>query len=255
MATKTTVTYNRSKANWELRGEILELLESFPAGEDGRAQAQIRQLQLESPAALKIALEIEQHAPYLLGRAIRAAQIIMNEKISRTEGRIYVHASQENRNAYAVTKLTGDTWPWHCSCRDWRNGESGASNGAPWVKYSGGHGPICKHIFAVLIADKIKQQEVSWPPSCPTCGLEMHVKRQRNNESSLPFFSCSNFPHCHGRAEFQPHPDDLTSAQGDGREALYLSIERAQATGLIAVAIGAQHRARRRRLNNARITA
>lgn len=250
--TRTTVTYNRSKATWELRGEILELLQSFPAGEDGRAQAQIRQLQLEVPAALKIALEIEDHAPYLLGRAIRAAQIIMNEKISRTEGRIYVHASQENRHAYTVTKLTHDTWPWHCSCPDWRDGESGASNGAPWVRYAGGHGPICKHIFAVLIADKIEQQSVSWPPTCPTCSLEMHIKRQQNNDSGLPFFSCSNFPNCRGRAEFQPHPDDLQAADGDGKEALYLSMERAQATGLVAVAIGAQMRARQRRMERER---
>jgi hypothetical protein len=80
----------------------------------------------------------------------------------------------------------------------------------------------------------------------------MEVKHQRNNGSNAPFWSCVNFPHCRGRADFQPHPDDLALANGDGREALFLTFERVQEQGLAGVTTGASHRRRRMDLQAAR---
>jgi hypothetical protein len=85
----------------------------------------------------------------------------------------------------------------------------------------------------------------AWPPTCPDCGLAMEVKHQRNNGSNAPFWSCTNWPHCRGRIDFQPHPDDLALADGNGRKALFLTFERAQVQGLVGVTIGARHRRRR----------
>lgn len=92
----------------------------------------------------------------------------------------------------------------------------------------------------------------SWPPRCPTCDGPMNVRRQRSNGSNLPFFSCVSFPQrCRGRRDFSPHPDDLATTRGDEQQALYLSLERARADGLVVVAVGAQRRARRREVEQA----
>lgn len=253
---KTTVTYNRSKAQWELRGEILELLESFPAGPKGKSQAQIRQLQIEHPAALKIAIKAEEEYPALNGRAIRGAQVLLAGITGNFGVRWYANSQHHlTRDVIYTIDSNDEAFGWHCTCNDWSHGFSHLASGAPTLELANGRDAIvCKHICAVWIHLRLAHDERArpWPPSCPTCGLEMHIKRQQNNGSGLPFFSCSNFPHCHGRAEFQPHPDDLQAAAGDGKEALYLSMERAQAAGLVAVAIGAQMRARQRRMEQYR---
>ncbi len=248
--TKTSIVYNRKKAQWELRGEILEMLDSFPAGPDGRAQAYIRQLQLEHPAALRIAIQAEEDFPALNGRAIRGAQIVMAGITGNFGRRWYANSQHRLTRDMIYTIDSNDTvFGWHCTCNDWAHGFSHLASGAPTLELPNGQEAIvCKHICAVWIHLRLAHDEKTepWPPSCPDCAGPMRVKRQQQNGSGLPFFSCSSFPRCHGRAEFQPHPEDLASANGNGREALTLSTERASAEGLIDVAASAKHRARRR---------
>jgi hypothetical protein len=248
---KTSIAYNRSRRQWELRGEIGEIIATFPSGPAGHRDAQLAQLDIEAPEALHLAQDLETSIPRLAGRAIRAAQLVAQDAVRNTSRphRWRVRSQSHPRDLYTIHELSnGAPYRWHCNCQDWTNGESGAANGAPWVTHAGKRSPTCKHILAVLIAERIAAHQVTWPPACPDCGKSMVVKRRRIDGSGLPFFSCSSFPLCNGEATWQPHPDDVAAADGDGRQALFLSMERAQAAGLVAVAIGAQRRADQRRV-------
>jgi hypothetical protein len=245
----TSIEYNRSARRWELRGEIGELLDDFPAGPNGRHAALLAQLEIEAPDALAIAIQAEENHPGLNGRAIRGIQLLAAGNV--TEHPNYSaewFVTNENHIRHGVT----GHGRWTCSCQDWINGTSGVRNSAPDIRQKPGrpYHTVCKHIAAVMIMLRLQE----WPPGCPECGKTTHIKRQQNDGSGLPFFSCSNFPYCPGRAEFQPHPADIAHEK-NGRDALFASLERAKQAGLIDTTAGAQRRARHRRLENARMEA
>lgn len=238
----TTVSYNRNTRQWELTGEIGEVLAAFPAGPDGKHAAQVAQLEIVHPDALTLARQAEEAAPALNGRAIRGAQILALDLISEgRDGRFYAQ-SQHNLTShvyYTITPTQNFNMAWHCSCRDYEAGIAQAGNGAPIVNTGNeGRAPLCKHILAALIMRHL----ATWPPACPDCGNGMHVKR---DDLGQPFFSCSGFPiACKGRHPFRAHPCDANE---------HASMDRAKNAGLVAIAVGAQRRARRRELENARL--
>lgn len=258
MAT-TTVSYNRSTRKWELLGEIGELIEEFPAGNAGRRAAIVAQLRIEAPDLVAIALNMEARISTLNGRALRGAQLAAAAAIlDGGHANRWRVRSQSGRDFYTVHRLR-HPHRWNCNCMDWSTGEVGARNGAPWIDYGGTGSPICKHIIAVLLFEKIQLKKPTsaetWPPSCPDCNAPMHVKRHRDDEakSGLPFWSCNRFPSCTGARDFQPHPDDIKAENGNGRKALYLSLDRARAAGLVSIPTGAKRRARRREMEAARV--
>jgi hypothetical protein len=249
----TSIEYNRRTQRWELRGEIGELLADFPAGPNGRHAALLAQLETEIPDVATLALEIENRIPRISGRAIRGAELMMKDKI--------ITCNRPNR--WRVGSLTNPHWVytvheldprhtglrWHCNCPDWVRGESGSSSGAPQVKHGEVYSPTCKHIIAVMLLEETTR---TWPPACPACLGAMNVRRQQEDGSGLPFWSCRNFPHCRGRRDFTTHPDDRQTGR-NSEHARSLSMERATRDGLLQVSSGARRRAQRRRLENVRL--
>lgn len=250
---KTTVSYNRKTRKWELKGEIDEILATFPPGPHGRKDAILAHLEMEAPEALAVARDLENSYPALQGRAIRAVLILLRPKpiieMSAAHWRI---VAQNGRDRYNVREMAPHApVPWHCACQDWMRGDANAANGAPWIAHAGKAGPICKHIIAVLITQRLNA-EIAWPPTCPNCGLHTKAKHRLLDGSGAPFWTCINWPRCNGAVVFSPHPHDLQAAPDNFREALMLSWERAKRHDLVAVSITAERRARTRDLVNAR---
>lgn len=242
---KTSICYNKSTRKWELLGEIGETLAGFPAGPDGRRQAIVAQLEIESPAALALALDIESRYPEMNGRAIRAAQILANGQIraGRWTGHWQVDSQTNPRAPRHEVRYGRGYWLWMCSCQDWQRGMMEQAHGAPMIQNRDGRLIVCcKHITAIMMSQRLAETS-DWPPRCPDCGGEMEIKR---DGEGIPFWSCYGFPlRCRGRAEFQPHPDDAKAAD-NAQEALYRSLTRAQEADLMSVSARAQRRRRER---------
>jgi len=83
----------------------------------------------------------------------------------------------------------------------------------------------------------------------------MNIRRQRNNGSGRPFWSCRKFPACRGRRDFAAHPDDVAQADNDTTQARYLSLDRAKSAGLLVISANGHSRQRQRALEDARYQA
>jgi len=249
MNATTTITYDRRRREYLLAGEIGEEIAAFPAGKEGKLAAQTAQLEIIAPAALALARRAVASYPVLVGRALRAAQIVAAGGVRDGLPHAWHVDSQSKEPTYTVS--SGGYHAWHCTCPDWRRGWLGEPRSAPTLQTREQRQVItCKHILAVMFhLDLADARANAWPPACPECSGAMNIRRQRNNGSGRPFWSCRKFPACRGRRDFAAHPDDV--AQGsDETQARYLSLDRAKAAGLLV--ISANGRQRQRALEDAR---
>jgi len=132
MNATTTITYDRRRREYLLAGEIGEEIAAFPAGKEGKLAAQTAQLEIIAPAALALARRAVASYPVLVGRALRAAQIVAAGGVRDGLPHAWHVDSQSKEPTYTVS--SGGYHAWHCTCPDWRRGWLGEPRSAPTLR-------------------------------------------------------------------------------------------------------------------------
>ncbi|MCP4283908.1 MAG: hypothetical protein GY792_05590 [Gammaproteobacteria bacterium] len=184
---QTVVEYNRSTRQWEARNGTVT---SFPAGKEGKKNAQLHALQSDCDTIFNEVLAIVENTsnhPQAAGieaRAIRAGFLVRDghllpprglDKPESYVGEVArVKSQSEPDTEYAIV-ITPEQRT-YCDCRDWHNGhmlDVGANyyrqhpddperprSGAPKLT-SGDY--ACKHILAVLIVETLESKDAPQP--------------------------------------------------------------------------------------------
>lgn len=143
----STVDYSPKQHSYQVVDQDDTILATFPAGQDGRTEAQRFALNLDHP---KVALALQQfeqanrpHLRRLNLRPLKAAQLAAAGAVTPNggPGRYYVTSQRAPGARYAVN-------PPRCSCPDWSHGYDGLAGAAPIIN---GH-PLCKHLIAARLA-------------------------------------------------------------------------------------------------------
>ena len=143
----TSVNYSPQHHSYQvIDGDDDTILATFPAGPDGRTDAQRFALGHDHPAVALALGQFEQanrrNLDRLALRPLKAAQLVAAGAISPNggPGRYYVASQRAPGTRYAVN-------PPYCSCPDWMHGKDGCTGAAPIIA---GH-PLCKHLIAVRL--------------------------------------------------------------------------------------------------------
>jgi hypothetical protein len=123
-----------------------KVIASYPAGPDGRTEAQRHALTVDHPEIAQALKQFEKKNRRNLGRLglrpLRAAELVAAEALSPngTPGSFYVHSQRDRTRRYCVEPPT-------CNCPDWQHGRDGCKGAAPVIN---GY-PLCKHLIALTL--------------------------------------------------------------------------------------------------------
>lgn len=163
----STIDYSPKQHSYQVIDRDETILATFPAGPDGRTEAQRFALNLDHP---KVALALQQfeqssrrNLRKLGGRPLKAAQLAAAGAVTPNggPGRYYVSSDRAPGARYAVN-------PPYCSCPDWDYGRQGLTGAAPIVD---GH-PLCKHLIAARLAGfQPLRSRPTWTKSDHVCDI------------------------------------------------------------------------------------
>ncbi len=141
----STVDYSPKQHSYQVVNADT-ILGTFPAGPDGRTEAQRFALDLDHPEIAQALHQFEKknrrHLRSLGLRPLRAAELVAAEALSPngTPGSFYARSQRDRTRRYCVEPPT-------CNCPDWQHGRDGHKHGAPIIK---GY-PLCKHLIALTL--------------------------------------------------------------------------------------------------------
>lgn len=145
----------------------------FPAGRNGRKEANRFAMQMLSPRLYRLAMQLTERSPVLESRAWKAAEIVLAGGVTRHPNTSVLAMVESQSSEYGDYNITAVGDVLVCDCADFQ--------GATAVFTDANPQPWCKHLLAYQLALRLEKRQCyhceqlvdAELMTCPNCGQEV----------------------------------------------------------------------------------